>query len=129
VTAETETLRLDKWLWYTRLCKTRTQATTLCKSGQVRVNRTPVRKPNHALKPDDVLTFALGRRIWVVRVVALGERRGPYSEAQTLYEDLSPPPAPREARVPKSGQRDPGAGRPTKRDRRAIDQLNDPGNP
>ena len=80
------------------------------------------------MRPDDVLTFALGRRIWVVRVVALGTRRGPFSEAQTLYEDLSPPPLSRDERALKSGQRDPGAGRPTKRDRRAIDQLNDPGN-
>ena len=126
---ETDTLRLDKWLWFTRLCKTRTQATALCRTGRVRVNRTPVRKPNHGLRPDDVLTFPLGRRIWVVRVVALGERRGPFREAQTLYEDLSPPPAPPAERSPGSGQRDRGAGRPTKRDRRAIDQLNDPGNP
>ncbi len=127
--AETDTLRLDKWLWYSRLCKTRTQATALCRSGQVRVNRTPVRKPNHPVRPNDVLTFALGRRIWVVRVVVLGERRGPFREAQTLYEDLSPPLEPRGERTAKDGQRDPGAGRPTKRDRRAIDQLNDPGNP
>ena len=127
--AETDTQRMDKWLWYTRLCKTRTQATALCRSGQVRVNRTPVRKPNFALRPDDVLTFPVGRRIWVVRVVALGARRGPYPEAQTLYEDLSPPPVPRAQRPSKTGQREPGAGRPTKRDRRAIDRFNDPGNP
>lgn len=126
---ETDTLRLDKWLWFSRLCKTRTQATALCRTGRVRVNRTPVRKPNHALRLDDVLTFPLGRRIWVVRVVALGERRGPFCEAQTLYEDLSPPPVPPAERSLGSGQRDRGAGRPTKRDRRAIDQLNDPGNP
>ncbi len=129
MTADSESLRLDKWLWYARLCKTRTQATALCRSGQVRVNRTPIRKPNHAVRPDDVLTFALGRRIWVVRVVALGERRGPFREAQTLYEDLSPPPVPRADRTLESGRRDRGAGRPTKRDRRAIDRFNDPGNP
>jgi ribosome-associated heat shock protein Hsp15 len=126
---EADTLRLDKWLWFTRLCKTRTQAAALCRSGAVRVNRTPVRKPNHALRPDDVLTFPLGRRIWVVRVVALGERRGPAPEAQTLYEDLSPPPVPRAERALESGQRDPGSGRPTKRDRRAIDRFNDSGIP
>ncbi len=124
--AETETLRLDKWLWYARFCKTRTQATALCRSGKVRVNRTPVHKPNHMLQPDDVLTFPRGRRIWVVRVIALGERRGPYREAQALYEDLSPPPAPK---TPQSARREPGAGRPTKRDRRAIDRFNDPENP
>lgn len=127
--ADIESLRLDKWLWFARLCKTRTQATALCRSGQVRVNRSPVRKPNHALRPDDVLTFPLGQRIRVVRVIALGERRGPAREAQTLYEDLSPPPLPRDERPSQSGQRERGAGRPTKRDRRAIDRLNDPGNP
>ncbi len=126
---DSDTLRLDKWLWYTRLCKTRTQATALCRSGQIRVNKVPVRKPNHAIRPDDVLTFPLGRRICVVRVVALGARRGPFREAQTLYEDLSPPPAPRRPKSADAGQRDRGAGRPTKRDRRAIDRLTDPGNP
>ena len=126
---ESETLRVDKWLWFARLCKTRTQAAALCKSGKVRVNRTPIRKPNHALRPDDVLTFPLGRRIWVVRVLALGERRGPYREAQTLYEDLSPPPEPRDVRESTGGQRERGAGRPTKRDRRAIERLNEPPNP
>ena len=97
--ADGDTLRLDKWLWYTRLCKTRTQATALCRSGQVRVNKTPVHKPNHAVRPDDVLTFPLNHRIRVVRVIALGERRGPAPEAQALYEDLSPPPVPRDARA------------------------------
>lgn len=126
---DTETLRVDKWLWYTRLCKTRTQAASLCRSGLVRVNHVSVRKPNLALRPDDVLTFPVGRRIWVVRVIALGERRGPFSEAQTLYEDLSPPPAPAVDRSLESGRRDRGAGRPTKRDRRAIDRFNDPGSP
>ncbi len=126
---DTGSLRLDKWLWYTRLCKTRTQATALCRSGRVRVNRAPVRKPNHAVKPDDVLTFPLGRHIRVVRVVALGERRGPFREAQTLYEDLSPPPAPRADQPGEPGRRARGAGRPTKRERRAIDRLNEPENP
>ncbi len=127
--ADSDTLRLDKWLWYTRLCKTRTQATALCRSGQIRVNKTPVRKPNHAVRPNDVLTFPLGRRICVVRVVALGERRGPFREAQTLYEDLSPLPEPRAPKSAEAGQRERGAGRPTKRDRRAIDRLTEPGNP
>lgn len=127
--SDTDSLRLDKWLWYTRLCKTRTQATALCRSGRVRVNRMPVRKPNHGVRTDDVLTFPLGRRIRVVRVLALGERRGPFREAQTLYEDLSPPPSKDDGPTPTAPQRERGAGRPTKRERRAIDRLNEPENP
>ena len=120
------TLRLDKWLWYARFIKTRSQATAFCRSGRIRVNRDPVRKSNHAIRPGDVLTFELGPRIRVIRVVALGVRRGPAPEAQTLYEDLSPP-VPARADLPADGgAREPGSGRPTKRDRRAIDRLQAP---
>jgi ribosome-associated heat shock protein Hsp15 len=59
----------------------------------VSVNRFKTRKPSHALRPGDVLTFPQGRVIRVVRVVGLGERRGPAAEARALCEDLSPPPA------------------------------------
>jgi ribosome-associated heat shock protein Hsp15 len=118
-----ESLRLDKWLWYARFCKTRSLATAMCRGGDVRVNNVPVRKSNQPVRAGDVLTFAQGPRIRVIRIVALGERRGPATEAQGLYEDLSPPLPPRETRIPVSGVRDAGAGRPTKRERRAIDRL------
>jgi len=120
-----ETLRLDKWLWYARFCKTRSLATTMCRRGEVRVNKVPVRKSNQPVRVGDVLTFAQGERIRVIRIAALGERRGPAPEAQGLYEDLSPEVLPRKSRVPVSGLRDAGAGRPTKRERRAIDRLRD----
>ncbi|MEK9660621.1 MAG: RNA-binding S4 domain-containing protein, partial [Alphaproteobacteria bacterium] len=84
-------LRLDKWLWYARFCKSRSLASQLCRDGRIRVNRAVVAKPNHIVRPDDVLTFALGRDVRVIRVVALGVRRGPASEARELYEDLAPP--------------------------------------
>lgn len=118
-----DSLRIDKWLWYARFCKTRSLASAFVKSGAVRVNRQSVSKPNHAVRPGDVLTFAQGERVCVVQVVALGERRGPAPEARTLYEDLSPPPPPREARPAVAGLREPGAGRPTKRERREIDRF------
>ncbi len=84
--------------------------------GHIRVNAGKAGKASHAVAPGDVLTFAQGRNIRVVRIVALGERRGPAPEAQALYEDLSEvkdnvPPAPRYE----------GQGRPTKRDRRKLD--------
>ena len=85
-----ESRRLDRWLWYARFCKTRSLATRLCQAGKVRVNRARVRKSHYSLRVGDVLTFPQGREIRVVRVLALGERRGPATEARTLYEDLRP---------------------------------------
>jgi|TARA_B110000263_G_scaffold122890_1_gene106819 ribosome-associated heat shock protein Hsp15 len=120
---KTATQRLDKWLWYARICKSRTQATNLCKSGAIRVNRNLVSKPNQRLRVDDVLTFVLGQRIRIFRLVALGERRGPFIEAQSLYEDLSPATPSRVSEPMNNGWRTAGSGRPTKRDRRAIDEL------
>lgn len=94
---ETETvdaLRLDKWLWFARFFKSRSLAATVCSGGRVRVNRQPVAKAHYAIRPGDVLTFPQGRTIRVIRVVALGVRRGPASEAAALYEDLEPAPRP-----------------------------------
>ncbi|MFI4988368.1 MAG: RNA-binding S4 domain-containing protein, partial [Alphaproteobacteria bacterium] len=84
------TLRLDKWLWYARFFKSRSLAARLCAAGKIRRNRTPVSKAHQAVKPGDVLTFPQGSHIRVVKVLALGERRGPAEEARLLYEDLAP---------------------------------------
>lgn len=114
-------LRLDKWLWYARFFKTRGLAAKLCNAAQIRCSGTVVTKASHTVHPGDVLTFAQGRHIRVIKVKALGARRGPAPEAQALYEDLSPP-VPEES-LPREAVRPPGEGRPTKRDRRAIDRL------
>ena len=123
-------LRLDKWLWYARFFKSRSLATKVCGTGKVRVDGTPVSKPHHQLRPGNVLTFPQGRHIRVVKVLALGQRRGPAPEAQGLYEDLKPPEAanrlPPEARLrPAQPNRAQGAGRPTKKERRALAKLTD----
>lgn len=121
-----DTLRLDKWLWFARFVKTRSLATRLVTDGRMRVNGAPTQKAHYAVKTGDVLTFALGSHIRVIKVVALGVRRGPAAEAQSLYEDLDPPRAPA---LPQTGaaspfeDREPGAGRPTKRDGRRTAQL------
>jgi ribosome-associated heat shock protein Hsp15 len=112
-------LRLDKWLWHARFCKSRSLAAKLAAAGKVRIAGAPVFKAHHAVRPGDVLTFPLGPHIRTVRILALGERRGPASEARGLYEDLAPPPAQGEA----SPVRTAGGQRPTKADRRAIDRL------
>ncbi len=118
-----ESLRVDKWLWYARFFKSRTLAARLCAACRLRINGTTVTKPHHALKAGDVLTFPLGRNIRVIRVSALGARRGPAPEARTLYEDLDPPQGRSRPPAPGAGERDRGAGRPTKAERRATERL------
>jgi ribosome-associated heat shock protein Hsp15 len=83
-------LRLDKWLWYARFYKSRTLAAVACSSGRIRINGVPVAKSHRHLKPGDVLTFPHGSHIRIIRVLALGSRRGPASEARLLYQDLAP---------------------------------------
>jgi len=120
-----DTLRLDKWLWFARFVKTRSLATKLVIDGRMRVNGAPTQKAHYAVKAGDVLTFPLGPHIRVIKVVALGSRRGPAAEAQLLYKDLDPPrpAASPTATPPPFEDRKPGAGRPTKRDGRRIAQL------
>ncbi len=111
-------IRLDKWLWHARFFKTRSLAAKLVSGGHVRVNSDKVSKPAHAVTAGDVLTFPQARATRVVRIVALGDRRGPASEAQALYEDLNP--QEQRPNVPSAPKYE-GKGRPTKRDRRKLD--------
>ncbi len=118
-------LRLDKWLWQARFCRSRSIAAALCESGTIRIGGGHVTKSHHPIRPGDVLTFPLGRAIRVVRVLALGARRGPAPEARLLYDDLSLPATTSAALSPvaTTAERDPGSGRPTKRERREIGRL------
>lgn len=81
-------MRLDKWLWHARFFKTRSLATRFIEKARCRIDGRVVEKAHAAIAPGMVLTFALGPRVRVVRVVALGERRGPAAEARTLYEEI-----------------------------------------
>lgn len=118
-----ETLRIDKWLWHARFFKSRTLAAKFVAGAKVRVNGATVSKAHHLLKPEDVLTFPLGPHIRLIKVVLMGDRRGPAPEARTLYEDLDPPqPKPKSTRPAKVGEREAGSGRPTKRERRQMDK-------
>lgn len=87
--SEKSSRRLDQWLWFARFVKSRSLAARLCAAGEVAVNGVAVAKPNHAVKAGDVV--AVQQRGWerTVRVVALGERRGPASEARGLFEETS----------------------------------------
>jgi ribosome-associated heat shock protein Hsp15 len=88
-----DTLRLDKWLWQARFFKSRTQAAAFCAEGRLRLNRRHIDRAHALLRVGDVLTFPLGKQIRVIRVRALGIRRGPPAEARQLYDDLAPPEA------------------------------------
>lgn len=116
--------RLDKWLWFARVVKTRTQAAALVTDGQVRVNKTRAEKPAMLVKPGDILTIGVHGRVRILEVVLAGDKRGGAPEAARLFKDHSPPPPLRERPMAEApdGERDPGAGRPTKRDRRLIDR-------
>jgi ribosome-associated heat shock protein Hsp15 len=84
---------LDKWLWFARVVKQRPMAAELVQAGHVRLNRVKVTKPGHVLRPNDVLTIAIGGHVRVLRVKDLGTRRGPFIQACQLYEDLTSAPS------------------------------------
>jgi ribosome-associated heat shock protein Hsp15 len=117
--------RIDKWLFFSRAVKSRSLAAKLVVAGRVRINRDKAAQASDLVKPGDVLTITLDRRIFVWKVLAAGARRGPAEEARTLYEDMSPPPAPKGEALPDAipALREAGSGRPTKRERRQTDRL------
>lgn len=117
MTESTPSLRIDRWLWAARAFKTRSLAAEACDGGKVTVNGATA-KPHKGVRPGDELVIGHGgdKRIW--KVLGLAERRGPASEARLLYEDLTPPPPPRDAGEPLRV-----GARPTKRDRRQMKRF------
>jgi ribosome-associated heat shock protein Hsp15 len=110
-------------MWHARVVRTRTAAAALAGSGHVRVNGARISAASHAVKVGDVLTIALDRSVRVLKVAGFSERRGDAQAARGLYEDLSPPPVCAAGREPEAAARPAGSGRPTKRERRAIDRF------
>ncbi|WP_428698837.1 RNA-binding S4 domain-containing protein [Stappia sp.] len=134
--------RLDKWLWFARIVKSRSLAQKLVGGGHVRVNRDKTTAPAKLVRAGDVLTIVVADHVRLLKVRAPGVRRGPAPEAQQLYEDLQPRPDPSAepdpqgvaapagstgamigADLPAPARREPGSGRPTKRERRELDRL------
>lgn len=123
---DTKALRLDRWLWYARFFKTRNLATRLIASGKLRLNGEVMSKPHRTAVVGQIMTFMQQNDVRVIEIVALGQRRGPATEAAELYNDLSPPVARTkvdETTVQGFENRSRGSGRPTKRLRRETDQL------
>jgi ribosome-associated heat shock protein Hsp15 len=122
-------MRLDKWLWAARFFKTRSLAQQAIEAGRVKLNAQRV-KPAHPLKVGDLVGVRAGDTEWQVHARALSERRGPAEQARKLYEETAASRAERERRAdlrrwfpePAAGMK----GRPTKHDRRRIDELTSP---
>ena len=118
--AESESGRVDSWIWSVRLVKTRSAASTVCRAGHVRVNGTRV-KPAHSVRAGDEVRLRVEDRDRIVEVVRVISKRVSAPVAAECYLDRSPPPPPREQAIPVAS-RDRGAGRPTKRDRRTMEK-------
>ena len=84
-----DSLRLDKFLWFARIVKTRALAQNVAEKGRLRLNGRVVDKAHAPVRPGDVLSFARQGAVRVIRVEVLPARRGPASEAHTLYSELT----------------------------------------
>jgi ribosome-associated heat shock protein Hsp15 len=100
-------LRLDKWLWHARFYRSRSLAAKLCETGPMRINGAAVTKAHYLVREGDTLTFVWSGRVRVVRILALSTRRGPASEARTLYVDLDASGEPIGASPPATGTASP----------------------
>ncbi len=122
-------MRVDKWLWAARFFKTRSLAQQAIAAGRVKLNDTRV-KPSHELKGGDALAIRIGDFEWRIVVKQLSDKRGPAELARKLYEETAESRAERERRMdlrrwgaePASSLK----GRPTKRDRRLIEDFTSP---
>ena len=120
----TEKIRLDTWLWYARFYKSRSLSSKAILSGKVRVNSNKIIKPASKVKINDVLTINHVNTVRIIQIQSIGSRRGPASEAQALYNDLSPDvtAASKSKDVSEKSKKDTNK-RPTKKDRRILDKI------
>ncbi len=119
--------RLDQWLFFARFFKSRTLAGKECGKKRLRIDGERIKKPNQQITASNIIEFKKGREDFIVRILALGKRRGPAPEAQLLYEDLKPKPPSENGGGNTNDlspfKRERGSGRPTKAERRAMDKL------
>ena len=119
-------MRIDKWLWAARFYKTRSLAQQAIAAGRVKLNDARI-KPSHELKPGDALALRVGDFEWQITVKALSDKRGPADVARQLYQESETSRAERERRhdLRRWGAEPASAlkGRPTKRDRRRIEDF------
>ena len=120
----TEKIRLDIWLWHARFYKSRNLSSKAILSGKLRVNSIKIIKPASKVKINDVLTINHVNTVRIIQIQSIGARRGPASEAQALYNDLSPDvtAASKSKDVSEKSKKDINK-RPTKKDRRILDKI------
>ena len=120
----TEKIRLDTWLWYARFYKSRSLSSKAILSGKLRLNSNKIIKPASKIKINDVLTINHVNAVRIIQIQSIGSRRGPASEAQALYNDLSPDvtAASKSKDVSEKSKKDINK-RPTKKDRRILDKI------
>ena len=120
----TEKIRLDTWLWYARFYKSRSLSSKAILSGKLRLNSNKIIKPASKVKINDVLTINHINLVRIIQVQSLGSRRGPASEAQKLYYDLSGDitDASKIKSVSEKSKKETNK-RPTKKDRRILDKI------
>jgi len=128
--AAADAQRIDRWLWCARFFKTRSLASKFISDSNMRVSRGEItmraEKPSFMIRPGDTLVFNKRDRLKIIEIAGCALRRGPASEARTLYNDLSPPPPPKQERTHAPFEREKGAGRPTKKDQRSLQALKTP---
>lgn len=117
--------RIDKWLWHARLFKTRSLTQKQIATGKIRVNREKISSPSRKIVVGNVLTITREREIKIIEITGFADKRGPYSEAQLLYNDLTPPKLEKQIKeqTKESMSRIESDGRPTKHQRKQIMAL------
>ncbi len=119
-----KTLRLDLYLYYIRIFKSRSLATKFISSKGLRISGKVTQKPHKLISAGDVLTMTINDNIKIIKVLDVPSRRGPYSEALSFYQDLTPIKTnPKDKAVKSKIKFVDRIGRPTKRERRQIDRL------
>jgi len=121
---EKKTIRLDIYLYYIRIFKSRSIATKFVSTNRLRISGQVTQKPHKMISIDDVLTLTINDNIKILKVLDIPKRRGPYLESLNFYEDITPIEI-----IPKEKSRKTDnkfverVGRPTKRERRQTDRL------
>ena len=121
-TPSTQSQRIDKWLWHARFFKTRSLAQKQVVTGKIRVDREKISSPSRKILIGNVLTITRERDIKIIEVLGIADKRGPYSQAQLLYNDMSPPKPEKQKQeqTRDSMSRIQSEGRPTKHQRKQI---------
>lgn len=122
---ETNTIRIDKWLWAARIFKTRTLAGEACRGGKIKIDEQAV-KPSRELKENEVISIKLDQLTKTVQVKSLIKNRVSAKQVVDVYEDLTPTGEYERLQLMREfnyERRERGIGRPTKKERRLIEVL------